>query len=240
MNELLWASEITKSFRSGSVELIVLRELELKVKAGEMVAIVGPSGAGKSTLLHVLAALDRPTSGSIYFDSQLLSSRTREEVAAFRNREIGFIWQLHHLLADLTASENVMMPLLVRGASSARAAEAARRWLGEVGLAERADHLAGELSGGEQQRVAVARALIGEPKLLLADEPTGDLDEENAEAVFRLIERMHRGHRLTSILATHNLSLARRCERVLRLHHGKLEPMDAGPDGIGAGTETDV
>ncbi len=240
MKELLRASGITKSFRSGSAELVVLRGLELRVMPGEMVAIVGPSGAGKSTLLHVLAVLDSPTSGSIYFDSQLLSSRTREELADFRNREIGFVWQLHHLLADFTATENVMMPLLVRGESMPRAAEAAQRWLREVGLADRANHLAGELSGGEQQRVALARALVGEPKLLLADEPTGDLDEENAEAVFRLIQQMHRTHRLTSILATHNLSMARRCDRVLRLHHGRLEPMGAGPDSIGAGTQTDV
>ncbi len=237
MNELLRASGITKSFRSGNAELVVLRGLDLTVMPGEMVAIVGPSGAGKSTLLHLLAALDSPTSGSIYFDSQLLSSRRRAELANFRNREIGFVWQLHHLLADFTATENVMMPLMVRGESMSGAAEAAQRWLGEVGLADRADHLAGELSGGEQQRVALARALVGEPKLLLADEPTGDLDEENAEAVFRLIQQLHRAHRLTSILATHNLSMARRCDRVLRLHHGKLEPMDAGPDYVGAGSE---
>ena len=237
MNELLRASGVTKSFRSGHAELVVLRGLELAVMPGEMVAIVGPSGAGKSTLLHLLAALDSPTSGSIYFNSQLLSLRKRDELASFRNREIGFVWQLHHLLADFTATENVMMPLLVRGESMSRAAEAAKQWLGEVGLADRADHLAGELSGGEQQRVALARALVGEPKLLLADEPTGDLDEENAVAVFRLIQQMHRAHHLTSILATHNLSMARRCDRVLRLHHGKLEQVDAGSDYVGAAPE---
>jgi lipoprotein-releasing system ATP-binding protein len=189
-------------------------------------------------LLHLLAALDTPTSGSIYFDSQLLSAPTGNELAAFRNREIAFVWQLHHLLADFTASENVMMPLLVRGAPLAGAAQAAKRWLAQVGLADRADHLAGELSGGEQQRVALARALVGEPRLLLADEPTGDLDEENAEAVFQLIERLHRAHRLTSILATHNSSIARRCERVLRLHHGKLEAVAGGSDRIGASPQS--
>jgi|SRR6516164_6535989 lipoprotein-releasing system ATP-binding protein len=215
---------LCKSFRSGDQEIVPLDGLDFSVDRGEMVSVVGPSGAGKSTLLHLLAALDTPTSGAVYFARNSLKDFREAELADYRNRSVGFVWQRHHLLPDFTAAENVAMPLLVRGEALEKALHAARQWLGEVGLAGRAGQRAAELSGGEQQRVAIARALVSEPVLLLADEPTGDLDERNAEAVFELIERLHRSHHLTSILATHNLSLARRTDRVFLLEHGKLTP----------------
>lgn len=221
---VLRAENLRKVFRSGDADLTVLAGANLSVSEGELVAIVGPSGSGKSTLLHILAALDTPTSGAIYFAGHSLQALTDAEVSDFRNRRVSFVWQRHHLLPDFSAAENVAMPLLLRGVPAAEAMQIARQWLDEVGLAPRAHHCAGELSGGEQQRVALARALVGEPALLLADEPTGDLDEGNAEAIFELMQRLHRSHRLTSILATHNLALARRCHRVFQLEHGILEP----------------
>lgn len=218
------AEGLRKSFRSGSSELQVLNGIDLAVARGELIAVIGPSGSGKSTLLHLLGALDTPTSGAIYFDGKALAALSEAERAHYRNRSVGFVWQRHHLLPDFTAAENVAMPLLVNGTPVAEAQSAARHWLSEVGLADRAGHRGGELSGGEQQRVALARALVTGPRLLLADEPTGDLDEQNAEAVFELMQRLHSVHGLTSVMATHNLSLARRCHRVLALEHGVLEP----------------
>ena len=218
------AENLRKVFRSGDADLTVLAAVNLSVSEGELVAIVGPSGSGKSTLLHILAALDTPTSGAIYFAGHSLHGMTDAEISEVRNRRVGFVWQRHHLLPDFSAAENVAMPLLLRGTPASEAMQIARQWLEETGLATRAHHRAGELSGGEQQRVAFARALAGRPQLLLADEPTGDLDEGNAEAIFELMQRLHRSHRLTSILATHNLALARRCHRVFQLEHGILEP----------------
>jgi len=220
---VLEARSLRKIFHGPHEELIVLRDANLHLKRGEMVAIVAPSGAGKSTLLHLLAALDTPTSGAIYFESKRIEIQNEAALADFRNRSIGFLWQRHQLLPDFTAAENVAMPLLLRRESISRALEKARKWLAEVGLADRASHRAGELSGGEQQRVAIARALITGPRVLLADEPTGDLDEQNAWAVFDLLERLHREHGLTSLIATHNLQLAARCDRILGLQHGVLE-----------------
>jgi lipoprotein-releasing system ATP-binding protein len=220
---VLRAENLRKVFRSGDADLTVLAGVNLSVSEGELVAIVGPSGSGKSTLLHILAALDTPTSGAIYFAGRSLQGLAAAEISEFRNRRAAFVWQRHHLLPDFTAAENVAMPLLLRGTPAPEAMQIARQWLEETGLATRAHHRAGELSGGEQQRVAFARALVGRPKLLLADEPTGDLDEGNAETIFELMQRLHRSHRLTSILATHNLALARRCHRVLQLEHGILE-----------------
>ena len=226
---LLSMRDVTKVYRSGEANLRVLSGVNLMVGRGEMVALVGPSGAGKSTLLHLLAALDRPTSGTVYFSEKALETLSDEALAEIRNRKIGFVWQRHHLLPDFTAGENVALPLLMRGARRSEALDTAQQWLGEVGLAERTGHQAGELSGGEQQRVAIARALASEPSVLLADEPTGDLDEENAESVFQLLQRLHRTHRLTSIVATHNMGLARRCDRVLGLEHGQLVPRGGEP-----------
>ena len=203
--------------------LVLFEAINFQVKKQEMLAIVGQSGAGKSTLLHILGALDTASAGEVYFGATLLRSLTPVEAADFRNREIGYVWQFHYLLPEFTAAENVALPLLARGKSKKEALQEAVHWLNEVGLADRSTHRAGELSGGEQQRVSIARALITKPKLLLADEPTGDLDNQTAEALFSLIERLHASYGLTSILVTHNMPLARRCERVLRLAHGRVE-----------------
>jgi lipoprotein-releasing system ATP-binding protein len=226
---------LRKIFHAPHEELIVLKEANLQLKRGEMVAIVAPSGAGKRTILHLLAVLDTPTSGTIYFESKRIETQNEAALADFRNRSIGFLWQRHQLLPVFTAAENVAMPLLLRRESISRALEKGRKWLAEVGLADRAGHRTGELSGGEQQRVAIARALVTGPRVLLADEPTGDLDEQNAWAVFDLLERLHREHGLTSLIATHNLQLAARCDRILGLEHGVLKVRqeaalaDAGP-----------
>ncbi len=220
--QILRAEGLTKTFTSGTSQVTPLDGIEFSVRRGEMIAIVGPSGAGKSTLLHLLAALDTPTSGTVYFAGDSLWARTESELAEYRNRAVGFVWQRHHLLPDFTAAENVAMPLLIRGESLGGALRAASEWLGEVGLAGQSEQRAGELSGGEQQRVAIARALVNQPAVLLADEPTGDLDERSAENIFELMKRLHGAHHLTSILATHNSMLARRADRVLALEHGKL------------------
>src|SRR5579863_1220661 len=220
---LLEAKDLRKSYAGPESAISVLDGVNLAVNAGEMIAIMGPSGAGKSTLLHLLAALDRPTSGTVYFASRALESERDEAVAEFRNQHIGFVWQRHHLLPDFTAAENVAMPLLMTGRSYEEALATAGQWLGEVGLAQRSSGRAAELSGGERQRAAIARALVNQPAVLLADEPTGDLDEHNATAIMDLIERLHRTQQLTSILATHNSVLAKRCDRVLRLEHGVLQ-----------------
>jgi lipoprotein-releasing system ATP-binding protein len=187
-----------------------------------MVAIVGQSGTGKSTLLHILGALDAPTAGTVTCASVNVAQLSPQEAAVFRNREIGYVWQFHYLLPEFTALENVAMPLLARGLRRSEALATAAKWLGEVDLSDRADHRPGELSGGEQQRVALARALVNNPRLLLADEPTGDLDTETAKLVFELIARLHKTHGLSSILVTHNLELAARCSRILRLESGRL------------------
>ncbi|HXA77950.1 MAG TPA: ABC transporter ATP-binding protein, partial [Candidatus Acidoferrales bacterium] len=213
--QILRTENLRKIFYSGTQEIAPLDGIDFSIERGEMIAIVGPSGAGKSTLLHLLAALDTPTNGAVYFGAKLLRSLEEMELAEYRNRAVGFVWQRHHLLPDFTAAENVAMPLLVQGQALGQALRAAGDWLGEVGLADRTGQRAGALSGGEQQRVAIARALVNQPVLLLADEPTGDLDERSAEGIFELIERLHRNHHLTSILATHNLSLAQRTDRVL-------------------------
>ena len=208
-------------------DVVLFRELNFEVAPGEMVAIVGESGSGKSSLLHLLAALDKPTEGDVWVGESdatqiRLGSLNARQSAEFRNREVGYVWQFHYLLPEFTALENVAMPLLARGESKATALEKARTWLNEVGLADRAEHRSGELSGGEQQRVSLARALVTSPKLLLADEPTGDLDGRTGEAVFDLIHNLHATHALTSILVTHNMEFAMRCGRVLRLKDGQL------------------
>jgi lipoprotein-releasing system ATP-binding protein len=221
---VLRAVGLSKTYTTGRGELELFRDLDLSVRQGEMVSIVGESGTGKSSLLHLLAALDTPTAGEVWCGNQRLSTFNLRQAADFRNRDIGYVWQFHYLLPEFTALENVAMPLLARGVKSATALEQAQIWLGEVGLAERAQHRSGELSGGEQQRVSLARALVTQPKLLLADEPTGDLDARTAEAVFTLIQRLHTAHGLTSVLVTHNTEFAARCDRMLRLRDGKLTP----------------
>ncbi|MFB3815946.1 MAG: ABC transporter ATP-binding protein [Terriglobales bacterium] len=228
--EILRVKALRKVFRSGSSDLVLFDNLSFRVCKGEMLAIVGESGAGKSTLLHILGALDRPSAGDVYCAQNQLRTLTDEAAAEFRNREIGFVWQFHYLLPEFTAAENVAMPLLLRGQLRREAESEAGRWLREVGLEDRTHHRPGELSGGEQQRVALARALITRPQLLLADEPTGDLDNRTAEAVFTLIARLHRDCGLTSLIATHNLAFARRCDRILRLHRGQLE--EVAPESL--------
>jgi lipoprotein-releasing system ATP-binding protein len=220
---MLRVEGLKKVFRSGESDLVLFENLSFQVAKGEMLAIVGESGAGKSSLLHILGALDRASAGNVYCAQSPLSSLSDDDAADFRNREIGFVWQFHYLLPEFTALENVAMPLLMRQRSWPQAQGEASHWLREVGLEPRAHHRSGELSGGEQQRVALARALITRPKVLLADEPTGDLDARTAEAVFALIARLHRDYQLTSLIATHNFGFARRCHRVMRLQHGKLE-----------------
>jgi len=225
----LAARNLVKRFAGAAKELTVLDDLTFEVERGQMAAITGPSGSGKTTLLYLLAGLDRPTSGEVRFEGQRLDQLSPDELARHRNTRIGFVWQLSNLLPDFTARENVMLPLLVRGTGNAEAGRSADRWLNEVGLAERGSHLAGELSGGEQQRAALARALVTQPSALLADEPTGNLDEATSQQIFALLQQLHRSHGLTSLLATHNLALAARCDRQWRLEQGHLAP--AGPEG---------
>jgi lipoprotein-releasing system ATP-binding protein len=228
---------LKKTYKTPRGTLNLFNDLDLQVDSGEMVAIVGQSGAGKSTLLHILGALDAPSAGTVYCASTNVAKLSPREAAAFRNREIGYVWQFHYLLPEFTAIENVAMPLLARGATKREGLQVAAKWLKEVGLEDRSDHRPGELSGGEQQRVALARALVNTPRLLLADEPTGDLDETTAGRVFDLIKRLHASHGLTSILVTHNLDLAARCTRALRLEGGRLNPLAATSQvGLPAGS----
>lgn len=218
---------LEKTYLTGRGPLTLFKDLDLEVMTGELVAIVGQSGAGKSTLLHILGALDAPTSGTVYCASTNVATLSSRNAAGFRNREIGYVWQFHYLLPEFSAEENVAMPLLSRGVTRREALAQAANWLKEVGLDDRRDHRPGELSGGEQQRVALARALVNSPRVLLADEPTGDLDAATSNSVFGLIERIHEKHCLTSVIVTHNMELAERCTRVLRLQSGRLVDVSA-------------
>jgi lipoprotein-releasing system ATP-binding protein len=235
---IIQVHDLEKTYVTARGALTLFRGLDLEVLSGELVSIVGQSGAGKSTLLHILGALDTATAGTVHCASTNVASLTPREAAAFRNREIGYVWQFHYLLPEFTALENVAMPLLARGQARREAMSAASNWLREVGLEDRGDHRPGELSGGEQQRIALARALVGDPRLLLADEPTGDLDELTAGRVFDLLERLHVSHGLTSIVVTHNLELAARCTRTLRLEGGRLNTLGLPPQ-IGLKPATD-
>ncbi len=225
------AASLTKVYRSGGGAVIVFDQLSLDVPRAERLAIVGESGAGKSTLLHLLGGLDKADTGTITYSgvgsaasSLNLSQLSEQALADFRNRHLSFVWQNPSLLPEFTALENVMMPLLIRGIHPDSATQSAQECLLEVGLATRAAHRAGELSGGEQQRVALARALVTNPKVLLADEPTGSLDYRTSEAIFDLLNQLHETHALTSVFVTHNLSFADRCDRVLELNKGGLQP----------------
>jgi lipoprotein-releasing system ATP-binding protein len=222
------AVDLTKRYESGENSVLVFDGINLDIPPGERLALVGESGAGKSTLLHLIVGLDRPTSGTIFFGDREISKLSDAELADFRNREIGFVWQTHYLLPEFTALENVMMPLLVRGMSQAEASPIAMERLEEVGLKARATHRAGELSGGEQQRVVLARALVGSPKVLLADEPTGNLDFRTGDRIADLFDELHRNHELTSIFVTHNISFAQRCDRILKLERGVLAGLQGG------------
>ncbi|MGE0041567.1 MAG: ABC transporter ATP-binding protein [Vicinamibacterales bacterium] len=220
----LTATGIEKSYEVAGRRLHVLRGLDLAVGQGEMVAIVGASGVGKSTLLHVLGGLDRPDAGEVTVGDMVMTRTGDAELVQFRNRHVGFVFQFHHLLPEFNAAENVAMPLRIAREPAAAARPQAEALLARVGLADRMDHRPGMLSGGEQQRVAVARALVRRPSLLLADEPTGDLDEATADALHGLLREMHREFGLTAIIATHNPRLAAQCDRILRLEGGRLTP----------------
>ena len=221
---LVRARGVQKSYRVGSRTLRVLRDLSLEVAQGEMVAIVGASGVGKSTLLHLLGGLDRLDAGTIGIADAELAVLSDRALVEFRNRAVGFVFQSHHLLPEFDAVENAEMPMRIARLPLADARARATSLLERVGLGDRLMHKPSMLSGGEQQRVAVARALVMRPSLLLADEPTGDLDEDTADSLHRLLREMHTEHGLTSILATHNPRLAAACDRVLRLREGRLEP----------------
>ena len=234
---IIQVQNLEKTYRTARGALTLFKGLDLEVNSGELVAVVGQSGAGKSTLLHILGALDSPTAGTVHCASTNVTALSQREASAFRNREIGYVWQFHYLLPEFSALENVAMPLLARGTSKREALAVASNWLREVDLEDRSDHRPGELSGGEQQRVAFARALVGNPRLLLADEPTGDLDETTSGRVFDLLQRLHETHGLTSIIVTHNLDLAARCTRTLRLEGGRLHLLGKAPEaGIHPGS----
>lgn len=229
LNSVIETQDLRKSFATEAGELQVLKGINLIIREGEMVGIVGASGAGKSTLLHILGALDRPTSGKVYYGNQDIFSLDRNSLAAFRNRMIGFVFQFHHLLPEFTSLENVMMPGLIHKSqkSEVRSQEKdirrkAEDLLEQVGLAHRKRHRPGELSGGEQQRVAVARALILNPKIILADEPTGNLDTLTGEELFKILLNLNRERGVTFVIVTHNESLSSRCHRVLKMADGRL------------------
>lgn len=222
------ARALNKSYPVVTGRLHVLRDLDLAVDKGEMVAVMGASGAGKSTLLHVLGGLDRPDSGDVRVGDVDVGRVSDAELVAFRNKYVGFVFQFHHLLPEFSAIENAEMPLRIARVTTVEARPRAQSLLGRVGLGDRLDHRPGMLSGGEQQRVAVARALVMQPALLLADEPTGDLDETTADALHALLREMHADNGLTSVIATHNPKLAAACDRVLRLEGGQLRPDSGG------------
>ena len=218
----LRAEGLTKIYESGRNRVVVFEELSVRVDEGEMIAIVGPSGAGKSTLLHILGGLDRPDRGSVKLGEFDIFKLADVDLARFRNREIGFIFQFHHLLPEFTALENAMMPLLINRSPRRAAKGRAESVLESVGLGTRVLHRPGELSGGEQARVALARALVSRPRVLLADEPTGDLDSKTSEGIHSLLKEIHGSQKLTSLIVTHNERLASICDRVLHLEDGRL------------------
>ncbi|HXK10338.1 MAG TPA: ABC transporter ATP-binding protein [Vicinamibacteria bacterium] len=224
MAALISARALTKAYTTPAGEVPVLQGLDLDVEAGEMVAVVGASGVGKSTLLHVLGTLDRPDAGSLAVAGEDVLSLSERRRCEFRNRTLGFVFQFHHLLPEFSAVENVSMPLRIAGRVRDEAEARARALLAEVGLAGRAEHRPGALSGGEQQRVAVARALAGAPRALLADEPTGDLDRSTGQSLHAMLRALVRARGLTVVVVTHNEELAAGCDRVLKLQAGRLAP----------------
>ncbi len=222
MRSLLEAADLVKRYRVGGSEIQVLKGVALSVARGEVVAVVGPSGVGKSTLLHILGGLDRPTGGTVRVDGNDVFALTDTERARFRNESVGFVFQFHHLLNDFTAEENVMLPLMIQGRPVSEARAAAGELLNAVGLFERRAHLPSELSGGESQRVAVARALVGRPRLVLADEPSGNLDAEHSRELHDLIWRLAGSLKQTFVIATHDQALAARADRTIRMEDGRI------------------
>jgi lipoprotein-releasing system ATP-binding protein len=218
----LKVDNLAKSYITGRKKLEVLKEISFEIEAASVVAVVGASGVGKSTLLHLLGALDHPDEGTVHYGSVNLFTQTEQELAAFRNKHIGFVFQFHHLLPEFTALENVMMPLLIGRMEKKQAALQAEKLLGEVGLQERLTHKSGELSGGEQQRVAIARALVNNPRVLLADEPTGNLDTQTSESVYRLLQELNQRRGTTFLYVTHNLDLAKMADQIIHLKNGHV------------------
>ena len=233
---ILRCGGLCKSFGPEGRRVEVLRRLDLAVGRGEMVAVLGESGTGKTTLLHLVGAIDRPDAGTIQFRGRDIAAAAPQDRAAYRNRDLGFVFQLHHLLPEFSAVENAMMPLLIRGEDRRRARERCLALLQELGLRECADRWPSELSGGEQQRVAIARAIAGAPALLLADEPTGNLDERNAEVVFALLSDLHRRRGMTTLFVTHSARLAGKCSRILKMEHGSLTDPAGSRYNVAAGT----
>jgi lipoprotein-releasing system ATP-binding protein len=225
MNNVLEARGINKSYRDGAEVTQVLQQVELDVPVGKMVAIVGSSGSGKSTLLHILGTLDQADSGSLLLAGQQVSKLSANAKAALRNDKLGFIYQFHHLLMDFTALENVAMPLRIRGLPSKDAEQQASALLEKVGLSHRLKHKPSELSGGERQRVAIARALVTKPALVLADEPTGNLDQHTAEAIYQLLRQLNRDFKTSYVVVTHDRQLASRLDQQYLMTDGKLEPL---------------
>mgnify|MGYP001601559527 FL=1 len=220
---LIRTENLWKEYRTGKDQTLqVLRGVELEIRTGEIVAIVGPSGSGKSTLLHLLGGLDRPTLGKVFLNDRDMFAIPEEDLVSFRNKSLGFVFQFHHLLPEFNALENVCMPALIAGKTLSAARVRGERLLADVGLTERLEHPPAELSGGEQQRVAVARALMNEPALVLADEPSGNLDEENGTHLHRLLVQLSRDRGLTIVVATHNQDLMKKADRIMRIHDGKL------------------
>lgn len=219
---MIEVGNLCKSFVSGQRRVDVLKDVNLRIGAGERVAVVGASGAGKTTLMHILGGLDRPTSGTVRFGDRDIFTLKGEALDTFRNRTIGFVFQFHQLLPEFTALENVMLPALIAGRGFRKASEPARRLLEEVGLGARLTHKPGELSGGEQQRVAIARALVMEPQVLLADEPTGNLDSGTSDEIYRLLRELHESRGLTMVIVTHSPALAGRMDRVVQMADGRI------------------
>jgi lipoprotein-releasing system ATP-binding protein len=217
---MIEARSLTKIYKTPGSQVVVFEDLNLKVQPGKLVSIVGPSGAGKSTLLHLFGGLDKPTRGDVLFKEENIFRWGAPELARFRNRHVGFVFQFHHLLPEFTTLENTMMPKLIRGDEKDASTTAARQILDRVGLSHRLDHKVGEISGGEQQRVAIARALVGDPELLLADEPTGNLDHRTGETIFQIFRDLHRERNLTSVIVTHNERIAVQCDEVWELDAG--------------------
>ena len=222
MSSLLEVRDLYKSYGSGPAKVEVLKGIDLTIEAGDTVALVGPSGAGKSTLLHIMGTIDRPSTGDILFDGEDVFRLSDQPLAAFRNRSIGFVFQFHHLLPDFSALENVMMPFLIGGGQKKLAAEKARALLNDVGLSHRIAHRPGELSGGEQQRVAIARALVLSPRILLADEPTGNLDMKTSEEVHALLYSIQQQSGISLVIVTHNEKLAAGMGRTVRIVDGRI------------------
>ena len=222
---MIEARNLTKIYKTPASHVVVFEEINLQVEAGKLVSIIGPSGAGKSTLLHLLGGLDTPTRGEVLFKEQNIFQWSAPELARFRNRHVGFVFQFHHLLPEFTALENTMMPGLIRGGKRADTERLARQVLERAGLSHRLEHKVGELSGGEQQRVAIARALAGNPELLLADEPTGNLDYRTGEHIFQMFRELHRERGLTSVIVTHNERIAIQCDEVWELDAGVFRRM---------------